>query len=95
MKARPVSIRAIYLLYISQKSALKPNTKTCLILDIPPIHEQRFLVKIVDYFKIWVLEAQFEYFKTLIVNYKFPEAGVKQQPPMHEFRMRPFKPFWG
>jgi hypothetical protein len=22
-------------------------------------------------------------------------AGVKQQPPMHQFRMRPFKPFWG
>jgi hypothetical protein len=21
-------------------------------------------------------------------------AGVKQQPPMHQFRMRPFKPFW-
>jgi hypothetical protein len=22
-------------------------------------------------------------------------SGVKQQPPMHQFRMRPFKPFWG
>ncbi len=22
------------------------------------------------------------------------QAGVKQQPPMHQFRMRPFKPFW-
>jgi hypothetical protein len=22
-------------------------------------------------------------------------AGVNQQPPMHQFRMRPFKPFWG
>jgi hypothetical protein len=22
-------------------------------------------------------------------------ARMKQQPPMHQFRMRPFKPFWG
>jgi hypothetical protein len=22
-------------------------------------------------------------------------AGVNQQPPMHQLRMRPFKPFWG
>jgi hypothetical protein len=22
-------------------------------------------------------------------------AGVNQQPPMHQLRMRPFNPFWG
>jgi hypothetical protein len=25
----------------------------------------------------------------------FNMAGVNQQPPVHQFRMRPFKPFWG
>jgi hypothetical protein len=25
----------------------------------------------------------------------FNMAGVNQQPPVHQFRMRQFKPFWG
>ncbi len=31
----------------------------------------------------------------IVLRHNVFRAGVKQQSPMHQFRMRPFKPFWG
>ncbi len=57
-----------------------------------------------NYSRFWTLDIWTEMQIVRIKNWLDPNsttcgckwpAGVKQQPPMHQFRMRPFKPFWG